>query len=417
MSEVDSVGELLFVSKEGIFRGYKECLVSDSVSQDLFCPECEGVLREPRVVEGRNFCETCSGQNAKLSSTQLTKAVNQLRCECPLHNRGCDWLGELSDLIGHMEECGYVMFVCPLGCGTVLVRNDAIGHIEFSCPQSLIECPFNSVGCKVKNLCRGNMLEHMESSMMTHQSLLLSAVVGMQEINLNYRDLILSHDKSIRQHDEVIKKNQENILQHGQTIYENTQTIEQHDKSITDQREFTRYEQTIKQLKIKGQNEKIENQNTQTVEIKKTIGNLINQMEFIRDVALNRLVEKMEWKINKFSGVKLHPKPLLGPKSQLSNFVLRGRMIHVPDTYKLRISVDRIEYAIYSDPEVFIIYWKLEIIHNSGENLVFKDQNGSGIPFVVGTSLFLAEVNLNVLIAKKFLKDDTLTMKFYFRFL
>ena len=296
---VDSIDDILFVSKDGSFRGYNKCVVTKYATQDsssLSCVECEGVLRDPVMVQGNNVCTTCSGCNAPLSDLRLITAVNQLRCKCPLETRGCDWSGELSGLIGHLKECGYLMVKCPLGCEIVLSAEEVTDHIDEYCPHKRVECPFNSVGCKVRDLCRGNMAQHMESLLVAHQSLLLGAVSGMRETNLRNRELLViqsrtikqhdemvkqhdemakqhdemvkQHDETIKQHDEMVKQNQENISQQKQIIYENKQTIEQHAKSIVDQREtiFTnrdsilRYDQTIKQQneKIKQQNEKFE---------------------------------------------------------------------------------------------------------------------------------------------------------------
>ena len=471
MSEVDDIEELLFVSKEGAYRGYKKRIVSACVDKDLSfvsCQECEGVLRDPHVVEGRNLCTPCSGYNAICSNSQLTDAINQLRCKCPLQTRGCDWSGELSDLIAHMEECGYITFRCPLGCELILNRNDVTGHTQLSCPLSPVECSFSSVGCKATDLCRGNLSDHMESSVTTHQAMLLSALLGMRETNLHHREFIVRQDKTIKQHDEMVKQNQEYLLLHGrtvnenkQTINENTQTIEHHGKSIVDQREtilsdrdsIVRHGQTIQQLnhKIESQNEqiqqlnhksesqnehiqqlnhkiesqdkhiqklnhKIESQNEQIQQLNHRIEILFqmvdNPLGFIRETTQDRIFEKMDWKIDNYTGTNLDPTVFVGPISKIRGFTFRGRMEFQPGTNMLKISVVRVPYPFYPDPNLYIIYWRLKFFHTTKKYLVFQCYSVDGIPFLVGTkdSLLLAEVNRD-LVSKIIMHGGTLSMK------
>ena len=537
MSVVDIIEELLFVSKEGTYRGYRKCIVAGFVSEDLFCQECEGVLREPCVVGGSNLCTTCSGENSRLCNSKLTEVVNHLKCKCPFNTRECRWLGELCDVIGHIGMCGYMRLECPLGCQSILLREDITEHVESVCLLNQVDCPFSSVGCRVTELCRGNVWCHMESSVMTHQSLLLSAIVGMRETNLNNRELLFSHGRTIKQHDETVKQS---ILQHEQTISVNIHSIGQHSNSIINLREtmfsnrdsLMRYGQSLEELSkkfecqnetieqlsltigtqnetvkqqnetIKRQNNKIERQNETMEQLSQTIAthnemakqqnemvkqqnetvkqqnetikqqnnkielqnetidqlsqavaiqnemiatqietvkqqnnkienqdaiilkcnlklsNLSYRCDFIRNAFSNKFTEHMEWRIEQFSRVGSLLRHV-GPKSRIHDITLRGVIAYNEKTNKLQISVERNEFAIYSDPPISLVYWKIEIVNNnnnnsSRDNWVREDQSGNKTPLQCGESRFLAEINREDL--ANLVRKDVLTLKFSFIF-
>ena len=318
----DCIEELLFVGKEGVYRGFRKYVILGV--QDLIpwsCQECEGVLRDP---QGCNLCAPCCGHNATHLNSHLTEGVNKLMCKCPLQTRGCDWSGELSGLMEHMGVCGYLLVPCPLGCKLVLSRDEVSGHIEDNCPQKPAECPFNCVGCKVTQLCRENVSAHIESTVLEHQSLLLRTMIGMRETNLHNREVIVGQSRTLKHHDGMVNQNQKDILEHKQTILETKQTIEQHNKSILNQREtifanrdsLVRYGQNvrlhdktaesqnekIKQLtekiesqndKIDKQNEKIEKQNEKIEKQNEKIEQLHNKIES-QNEAIKQLHNKIE---------------------------------------------------------------------------------------------------------------------------
>ena len=312
----DCIEELLFVGKEGVYRGFRKYVILGV--QDLIpwsCQECEGVLRDP---QGCNLCAPCCGHNATHLNSHLTEGVNKLMCKCPLQTRGCDWSGELSGLMEHMGVCGYLLVPCPLGCKLVLSRDEVSGHIEDNCPQKPAECPFNCVGCKVTQLCRENVSAHMESSVLEHQSLLLRTMIGMRETNLHNREVIVGQSRTLKHHDVMVNQNQTDILEHKQTILETKQTIEQHNKSILNQREtifanrdsLVRYGQSVRlhdktaesqNEKIEQQNEKIESQNekieSQNEKIDKQNEKIEKQNEKIEKQ--NEKIEKQNEKIEK----------------------------------------------------------------------------------------------------------------------
>ena len=88
----------------------------------------------------------------------MRNTVLLLKSSCPIHNRGCNWVGNLGDCEKHLEVCGYVHETCKLGCGVVLSRDELRIHLKEICVQRIVVCEY----------CREN---HKFCDLLTHHSM------------------------------------------------------------------------------------------------------------------------------------------------------------------------------------------------------------------------------------------------------
>ena len=71
----------------------------------------------------------------------------------------------------HWLECGSFPIPCTNKCGETLQRQNLESHIANDCPQTIINCDFEHVGCQVR-LPRIDMPVHLGESVVCHLSLL-----------------------------------------------------------------------------------------------------------------------------------------------------------------------------------------------------------------------------------------------------
>ena len=221
-------------------------------SNEQLCPICFEPLIQPFLTDcGHYLCYTCRGRllasgkdecpecrepngakDARLNK-HLQRQVNSLKVRCQLYEVGCQWVGELMYLKEHLDpllrRCGFILLVCPLGCGE-RVRSSAMEehiksycskrsyvcehcgyynnhdivtekhyplcelfpvecpnkcsienlkrsqfekHLEEQCPFQVIQCPFTSAGCTVQ-LPRREMEEHEDKAMRQHLRMVMS---------------------------------------------------------------------------------------------------------------------------------------------------------------------------------------------------------------------------------------------------
>ena len=143
-------------------------------SQDFFCPVSLELLLEPqltsccghhlsleattRLQRERKPCPMCNGEgwNAVLDKYHRRR-VHEVRVRCRYKDNGCDWVGEVNKLKGHVNscvkglwECRYCAFRCTFG--------GRVGKHLATCPNFPEPCP-NS--CEVGSVERCNMEQHL----------------------------------------------------------------------------------------------------------------------------------------------------------------------------------------------------------------------------------------------------------------
>ena len=190
-------------------------------TNDHLCPICVEPLIQPFLTDcGHYLFYTCRGRllasgidecpecrepngakDARLNQ-YLQRQVNSLKVRCQHHEVGCQWVGELMYLKEHLDpllrKCGFILLVCPLGCGERVrssameehirsycrkrsyvcehcgyynKRNQFESHLEEQCPFQVIQCPFTSAGCTIQ-LPRREMEEHEHNAVYQHRMMM-----------------------------------------------------------------------------------------------------------------------------------------------------------------------------------------------------------------------------------------------------
>ena len=98
--------------------GYKKNLLKRETSSLeatlVICPECEGILRDAMVLNGRTTCmDCCEDIENAVPSDIMRESVRKMDGKCPHSELGCDWTGELGDLKQHIAACQFFLRKCP----------------------------------------------------------------------------------------------------------------------------------------------------------------------------------------------------------------------------------------------------------------------------------------------------------------
>ena len=82
--------------------------------------------------------------------TRNKRKVLELKVECTMKERGCDWSGELGKLDMHVDtqngSCQFVDVSCPNNCGESHQRYHLANHLWVRCPKQPFACKY----CKFK---------------------------------------------------------------------------------------------------------------------------------------------------------------------------------------------------------------------------------------------------------------------------
>ena len=218
--KADSVDSLIYKEKKGEFRGYRRDLLTeethDNIKKIIFCCQCGGISRKPRLADGKTFCTPCSKGTRTPVDSRVDEIVLQLKSRCPLSTRACDWLGQLGDIEQHIRECEKLRIDCEIGCGEVLERWETDEHLrkcplrreqcEFCgeeveaskanrhialCPihpDGEVLCPYKELGCDVLRIQKKNLDTHLADNSICHQKLLLKEINRLRSENDNLRN-------------------------------------------------------------------------------------------------------------------------------------------------------------------------------------------------------------------------------------
>ncbi|XP_067285683.1 RING finger protein 151 [Pseudorasbora parva] len=170
-------GSSLFSEKRWSFvrtGGYEVEQFVDTPDDDLICVICRAVLRCPvRLKCNHVFCKECIlqwmkrqvkcpccrqpiDQNQMLVLFKLSKSIGRLSVKCRNAQQGCRATFPLSNEYLHVSNCPYEWQLCPHeGCGQQVLRKDAQTHDQ-SCSYWRQLCP---MGCGTL-LVRKNQAQH-----------------------------------------------------------------------------------------------------------------------------------------------------------------------------------------------------------------------------------------------------------------
>ncbi|XP_065888405.1 TNF receptor-associated factor 4-like [Dysidea avara] len=133
---------------------------------DMFvCKICQYPSREPHLSAccGHTFCKSCL-ETAKKSTTiskacpicrdeefitfhnkQADRAIRSLHVFCTNKEKGCEWQGEVNDIINHLgnsDGCQFEDVTCSNDCGKCLQRQYLTGHVEDECVRRKVNCQY-----------------------------------------------------------------------------------------------------------------------------------------------------------------------------------------------------------------------------------------------------------------------------------
>ena len=250
-NSIDSKEQLILVQTgKGKFGGYKQDLLVNTLSEVeiefYVCTQCKGVMRNACQVGEEQIpnCETCVGEKETILPTMKARQkIPQLKANCPLATRGCQWNSTLSevdthldvcqeflvkcdydcgvilkrcelnnhcsneclnrevscehclnktvyrDLNRHYEECLEFPLLCPNSCGANLRRKQTDSHIETDCPNTIVKCRYERFGCK-EVIKRCEMEEHTKTNEIKHLEMTtLFAVNEIERLRIQFSQM------------------------------------------------------------------------------------------------------------------------------------------------------------------------------------------------------------------------------------
>ena len=134
----------------------------------LICNICHHPSREPYLSEccGNTFCKSCF-ECAKRATViddacpicrmehfvafphkQADRTVRSLQVFCDNKEKGCNWQGELNDIINHLgntDGCQFVEVTCSNDCGKCLQRQYLTSHVEDECVRRKVHCQYCNI--------------------------------------------------------------------------------------------------------------------------------------------------------------------------------------------------------------------------------------------------------------------------------
>ncbi len=145
---------------------------------DIECPIClQIMLYDPCLVSccGHHFCSNCITEAKKnkpacpyckadnydtMADKGLERIIKTIKVKCTCHLKGCQWRGELIDLVDHLRrddrqgDCPYAVVECDYKCDYKGERNQLSDHELSSCPKRPYKCHYcnyNSTYTEVTN--------------------------------------------------------------------------------------------------------------------------------------------------------------------------------------------------------------------------------------------------------------------------
>ena len=141
------------------FEGYVDERFKSTVPEDLHCPICRNVLKDPKQCKENehHFCEQCIISHLTVSRTcpmcqeyltvkSLKKPSRFIRnnldnLEISCENEGCKAVVCLGELQSHIASCDYALVRCSNGgCRLEVKRKDKEYHEKVHCRYRVIRC-------------------------------------------------------------------------------------------------------------------------------------------------------------------------------------------------------------------------------------------------------------------------------------
>ena len=169
--------------KSETIGGY-DCDFEDIIHDRFICSICTKVMRDPHLMVccGQKYCHSCLQRWLKTQRTPICphcrakksgphpfqyvvergmkSEIESFRIPCSNCNKGCEWIGELRDLDGHLksdEGCAYYEVDCPNKCSagtkdcTKIQRMNLQGHLTHHCELRKVTCQYCNQIMAMKN--------------------------------------------------------------------------------------------------------------------------------------------------------------------------------------------------------------------------------------------------------------------------
>ena len=147
--EVDPLDEVVCVSLRkvsgqflmgGFRKDLLKCEQSNLEAHLVICPECQGILRDAMVLNGKTTCrDCCEDTDRAVPSEVMRESVRKMAGKCPYNESGCEWTGELGEVKQHISACKFFLRKCPYakyGCPfQTKDRNEMAAHTTEFSPQ------------------------------------------------------------------------------------------------------------------------------------------------------------------------------------------------------------------------------------------------------------------------------------------
>ncbi|XP_065887463.1 TNF receptor-associated factor 3-like [Dysidea avara] len=144
--------------------GYEYQFVDNPL--DMFvCKICLYPSREPYLSEccGHTFCKSCLEAAKRVTTVtkacpicrdeefvtirnrQADRAIRSLHVFCTNKEKGCEWQGEVNNIINHLgnsDGCQFEDVTCSNDCGKCLQRQYLTDHVEDECVRRKVDCQY-----------------------------------------------------------------------------------------------------------------------------------------------------------------------------------------------------------------------------------------------------------------------------------
>ena len=196
-------------SKPGLDELVKDLEFVEEPSEDYLCPVTFDLLLEPqltsccghhlshnavtRLQDERKFCPMCNGTKwSSMLDKFFRRKVHEQMVYCP--HSGCEWVGEMNDVIWHIESCVNRPWECQY-CALKCTYGEGEGKHWPTCTKFPEPCP-NS--CEVGSVERCNMEQHrsvcsLEPVACEMKEFGCSVVVPRKELATHMRESELQH--------------------------------------------------------------------------------------------------------------------------------------------------------------------------------------------------------------------------------
>ena len=109
-----------------------------------FCKSCLEAARRPTTIT--KTCTICRDEEyTTIPNKQVDRTIRSLRVFCTNKEKGCEWQGEVNDIINHLgnsDGCQFEDVTCSNDCGKCLQRQYLTGHVEDERVRRKVDCQY-----------------------------------------------------------------------------------------------------------------------------------------------------------------------------------------------------------------------------------------------------------------------------------